>query len=233
MTSILIIGAGGIGSALFQDICRVYGNRKDINIYLMDGDRVEGKNVARQHFAKHQIGDNKAEALCVTASTALGLTNCYFCPEYLPTEDIDAAEKLIIQCVTSHKRLIVIGCVDNHPTRTMLESVLARWGVFEDGRPWHYIDCANSENSGEVVVCNNRNVIFRSVYDPNVKVDKSGDPNKCSTEIQKGNIQTLFTNRKAAIIALELIHDILENRKSLHGIVYFQRSIISRVEGKG
>jgi ThiF family len=231
---IMIIGAGGTGSALFQDLCRC--DMKS-DIILVDGDRVLTKNIGRQHFSKKHVKKFKAEALVETATAALSLSNLYFCNEYIKKSNIND----IFQVLSGYIRRVVVGCVDNHPTRKLLEEYFTSIdrNSFNYYQDYYYIDCANGKNTGEVVAtyinCGNVAGAFRSQYDPNVLEDKTGsedlvtivDEESCSDEISAGNDQTLIANRKAAIVALELISNYLKGVKKI-GIVYFGE-VIERV----
>jgi len=228
MGAIVIVGCGGIGSALFQDIART--NTDGYPIVLIDGDRVEGKNIERQHFSKNQIGMYKSEALAMTANSALGICDCKYITSYLGTGDnyLKGVELLTEAFGNNgyYGANILVGCVDNHPARLTME----KFCISTFRRTW-YIDCANSVVDGEVVyTTNGKNSCYRSDLDPNVLIDKSHDPTEatCSDEIQEGDTQRLVTNRKAAIIALELIHKIQEGKLSNSGVCYFNEAVIKR-----
>jgi hypothetical protein len=228
---IMIIGAGGTGSALFQDLVRC-----DIkaDIYLVDGDRVQTKNIGRQHFSKKHVKKFKAECLVDTATAALGLSNLYYCNEYV--NELNAIGIFSKLQNWDYRKKIIVGCVDNHPTRKLIEEYL------KGNSNYYYVDCANGQKTGEVVAVyikygSEENIFegaFRSEYDPNVLEDKSGteklvveDEASCSDEVAAGNDQTIIANRKAAITALELINDYIRGTTRV-GIIYFGE-VISRV----
>lgn len=213
--AVIIVGVGGIGSALFQDLCRFLPHT--IDIHLMDGDTVEGKNIQRQHFSRRDLGRNKAEALAEKASVAIGLDRIYYHPTYLTSVD-----QLAQIARNNYKTGVLVGCVDNHPARRVMEEFVSR-----SGGPLYYLDCANEETRGEVVAVfvdkAQRHGRFRSELDPSVLTDNTGDPTtaSCTQQLDAGNIQTLFTNRKAAILALELIGAHLKGDTRV-GITYFR-----------
>ncbi|QVK17744.1 ThiF family adenylyltransferase [Mycoplasmatota bacterium] len=225
---IMIIGAGGTGSALFQDLCRC-----DIkaDIYLVDGDRVQTKNIGRQHFSKKHVKKFKAESLVDTATQALGLSNLYYCNQYIKENNVEE----ILSMLLPHQKKVIVGCVDNHPTRKLIEEYFDNGNKNSD---YYYVDCANGQNAGEVVATfiDYRKVhgSYRSEYDPNVLEDTTGadelvveDEESCSDAIAAGNEQTIIANRKAAITALELITAYLRGKTKI-GIIYFGE-VISRV----
>lgn len=235
-TAVIIVGAGGIGSALFQDLCRFL--RHDIDIHLMDGDSVEGKNIQRQHFSKKDLGRNKAEALAEKATSALGLDRVYYHPHYLTAPD------QLQRMARPYYRVVLVGAVDNHPARRVMEAWVKATSAAEpdqalaneaDMDSVYYVDCANEEARGEVVSVLAAPEIhgsFRSELDPAVLTDDQGDPTKasCNQQLDAGNVQVLYTNRKAAIIALELIDAHLRG-DTRTGITYFRECITLRLRG--
>lgn len=236
MTTIVIVGCGGTGSALFQDLARSnFVTRKDIQVVLIDGDVVEKKNIGRQYFSLGQIGMNKAEALANTASKVLNLKNIYYVNQYLDSKTI------LDDILPFSRTTILVGCVDNHPARTLLEEFFYNKGNYS--RKIYYIDCANELTTGEVVAAYNDRCeiegLCRSKYDPSVNYEKNGEKSNdenniasCSEEIDKGQEQTLIANRKSAIICLELISNYLKGNIQI-GICYFKESVIKRVKRVG
>lgn len=74
---ILMIGAGGNGSAMFDNLVRLHSalialGGKGLTVTVMDDDEVSPSNVIRQRFWPHQIGENKAVALVQQANLMLG-----------------------------------------------------------------------------------------------------------------------------------------------------------------
>jgi hypothetical protein len=227
-TAVIIVGAGGIGSALFQDLCRFLPHT--IDIHLVDGDTVEGKNVQRQMFSKRHLDRNKAECLAETATTALGQDRIYYHAHYLENP------KQLGQIAEHYDRVILVGCVDNHPARRIMEEFVGSVSEHEYfERDVYYIDCANEETRGEVVAVNvgvcGINGTFRSERDPSVLTDDHGDPLKasCTQQLDAGNVQVLYTNRTAAILALKLISYYLKGEVHV-GICYFSDVHIDRLK---
>lgn len=237
--NIIIVGCGGTGSALFQDLARSEAaTDEDTRIILIDGDVVERKNIGRQYFSISQVGMNKAEALANTASKVLNLKNIYYYDKYLENQDM-----LFEVCeMFPSKMTIIVGCVDNHPARKIIEEFVRSYDMSNyHSRIIYYIDCANELLDGEVItVFRERNRLignFRSDYDPSVLVDKTDEKRNgfyniasCSEEIDKGEEQTLIANRKSAILALEFIMKALQKDYQI-GICFFKESVIKRVTG--
>jgi hypothetical protein len=107
--------------------------------------------------------------------------------------------------------------------------------VREQGKPTYYVDCANEETRGEVVAVfathGEVHGLFRSEIDPTVLTDNSGDPitASCTQQLDAGNVQVLYTNRKAAIVALELISYHLKGDTRI-GITYFRECTTARLK---
>ncbi|MFR5598913.1 MAG: ThiF family adenylyltransferase, partial [Holdemania filiformis] len=64
----IIVGVGGTGSLLARDLPKLLigTNHKMI---LVDGDRVEKKNMLRQSYQDQDIGENKAVSLAAKINT--------------------------------------------------------------------------------------------------------------------------------------------------------------------
>ena len=61
---IAIVGTGGTGGNLIPLVARMLSaTYLNTTLLLIDGDRVEEKNLKRQPFSKRDIGMNKARAL--------------------------------------------------------------------------------------------------------------------------------------------------------------------------
>lgn len=115
---VCIIGAGGTGSYFLKEVSRYIAGlpkekKKRIrNMYIIDGDYVEKKNLNRQAFMTEDIGRKKAAVMTEVLNEAFGLE--YKCIDrYL--------EKLEDFPVLSDKKEygyhnipVLIGCVDNH-----------------------------------------------------------------------------------------------------------------------
>lgn len=203
---IVIVGAGGIGSNLFQDLTR-YAPEK-YKILLIDGDIVEKKNILRQMFTSNDIGINKAEALTSKANNTLLLRNWAY-SNYIPTEEEKGAE-LLLELTKDYNEIILFGALDNHSARRQLEKFFKSFT-----KKMLYIDAANEKDIGDVVVCYREYDeiagCLRSDYDYSVMLDNDNDPNKksCSSFLDNGDTQTLIANRKAAVLSLEIFHNYL------------------------
>lgn len=140
--SIVVVGCGGTGSHLVQILARLMfdlreKNQRPLQLTLVDGDRVERKNVGRQLFSTHEIGKNKAQALAARFNALFGLAITAV-PEM-------ATQRLLQQLAPARQEVgILVGAVDNVAARTSLAVALAS----QSWRIW--IDAGNHFNEGQV-----------------------------------------------------------------------------------
>ena len=218
---ILIVGAGGTGSALFQNITRFAP--KEYEIILVDGDIVEEKNILRQMFVSSDVGKNKAEVLTTKANNTIISRNNFY-PYYLQTDENKGADTLE-NITEKYDNIVMFGCVDNHPARLQLEKFFKATQKNID-----YIDCANGEHNGDIVYCykieGNTEGAVRSSYDASVLFEKDNDPNtkSCNELLDEGNIQTRVANLKSSIVALEVFAKIIDGKRK-HGLVVFDKCV--------
>lgn len=134
-----LIGCGGNGSHLVPHLARMCRG-KNIDISLYDGDVVEEKNLIRQHFAKTDIGKNKAEVLC---ARYIGLHNrISFQPRYVKDFYDQFGDGNIRIC---------ISCTDSLESRYLLHRLFVeRYRVFDV-----WIDLGNERKNGQVIVALN------------------------------------------------------------------------------
>lgn len=217
---ILIVGAGGTGSSLFQNITRFAP--EDYEIILIDGDVVEEKNILRQMFVNTDVGQNKANVLTTKANNTIISRNSFY-PYYLETEE-DKGAQTLLSLTEKFEEVVLFGCVDNHPARLQLEKFFKLMNNID------YVDCANGEHSGDIVYCyKSEGETFgalRSCYDASILFDTEDDPNtkSCTDEIDEGNIQTRVANLKSSIVALEIFAKIIQNKRKA-GLVVFDKCV--------
>ncbi len=178
-----IIGAGGAGSFITPALAMLIGNE---NVCVVDGDKLERKNLNRQLFTEDDIGQFKAEALARKYG-------CMFLNEFFSFGDwsIDMDDWII--CV-----------VDNHPARAaVLEAC--------DYHRCRCIIAANETHSSDAYVYypewRDTNLDPRIMF-PEIVTDTSGDPRRaaigCTGVAQEQNRQLVSANMMAASLALHL-----------------------------
>ncbi len=149
--TIVLVGCGGTGGFLAEAVCRLLIGRP-AQLFLVDPDRVEPHNVARQAFDRGDVGRFKAQVLAERLARRFGREVGY---SVLPYD-----RELHAQVFgNAHSRLnLLLGCVDNAAARRAIAATL-------DDRPWHYgysqpampvwwLDCGNGRNSGQVLLGN-------------------------------------------------------------------------------
>ncbi len=113
---ILIIGAGGIGSYLLDELCKCIEYQHidpNTRISIADDDIVEVKQVQYQNFTFREAGVNKARALS-SRFKSFGIT-------------------AIEERITSQKQMkgfdLIVLCVDNEPSREMVITHCFKKGI--------------------------------------------------------------------------------------------------------
>jgi PRTRC genetic system ThiF family protein len=149
--TIVLAGGGGTGGFLAEAACRLLLGRT-AQLYLVDPDRVEPHNVARQAFDRADIGRFKAQVLAERFARRYGREVRYAVLPY----DRELHGQVFR---TSPSQLnLVIGCVDNAAARRAIAATL-------DGQPWigsypravpavWWLDCGNGTNAGQVLLGN-------------------------------------------------------------------------------
>lgn len=143
---ILIVGAGGTGGYFVRDLARyVYSLQlrnpeRSYQILLMDGDKVEEKNLIRQNFIHKDVGEYKAEVLARRYSGHFGV------------DIVPVTEMYNINDNSSLRDLaeipIVVNCGDNNNLRRSLCRDFSN-GTFGSR---FYLDAGNEKTSGQVVM---------------------------------------------------------------------------------
>jgi len=110
---IVLVGAGGTGSFLAQDLARLAWHarqRHDTRVQLafIDPDVVEPDNLGRQNFVPAELGQPKARALAFRYSAGFGLDIAYAVQPFSPG---------LVQRPDNRGFNLVLGAVDNAPAR--------------------------------------------------------------------------------------------------------------------
>lgn len=201
--NIIVIGAGGTGGNLLPMLAKLVKGRENITITIVDGDDVEVKNLDRQPFLKSDIGLNKAQVISEKLNMAFDLRTSYV-PTFI--NDIDQLKK--IKSTERDTLNIVIGAVDNHNCRIILEK------FFNKESNLIYIDSANEDHFGDVIMGIKFNDIChyksRAMYRP-LEIfsgTKRVKNQSCIIKLNE-NPQYLPANMMAATIVLKMISDVI------------------------
>jgi|ETNvirnome_6_100_1030635.scaffolds.fasta_scaffold01473_7 PRTRC genetic system ThiF family protein len=145
LSRIIVLGCGGTGSHAVPNVIRLLlGIPKRLlpEIYLIDGDTVEHKNILRQNFIHIDLGQNKAEVLARRYSTAFGI------PVSAVPEFSDNKNNILGQLIRGKNDICIIGCVDSHNGRRHIRSTIRRFKK----KDIIWIDSGNEEKAGQVVM---------------------------------------------------------------------------------
>ncbi len=153
---ILLVGCGGTGSWAAHVLAQfaVWARDKSIGVdmYFIDPDSVETKNLVRQNFCQAEVGYPKAFTLAWRFNAAFGLQitpvvrkfEAAMLSEYRP------------RLVSGDKTLtLIVGAVDNTAARQEIASALTE--RLADGwsrSRWWWIDAGNERNTGQVLIGN-------------------------------------------------------------------------------
>lgn len=150
IATIVLVGCGGTGGSVAESLCQLLIGRQ-ASLYLVDSDRVEAVNVARQAFDLPDVGRSKAEVLADRLSARFHREVCY------STLPFDARVHAAAFDRSSGLNL-VIGAVDNAPARRAIAETL---NAADRRNPWDqeppavvWLDAGNSHNSGQVLLGN-------------------------------------------------------------------------------
>lgn len=217
----LVIGTGGTGGYLVQALGRLlYGFAQQaeqlaVSVCLVDGDRVEAHNLIRQHFLPPDIGRAKATVLAERFGQIYGLAWSAV-PTYLET-----AEDVLDCLEGTHILPVLIGCVDNHPTRKILHDAFERLrnGVYIDlgNDPMDPVDPLGSGYSGQVVVgLRHHDAVILppvgTVY-PDILTDTATPHPTHACGVQAvSQPQRLITNLWSAMTGLSIFNTLLATR---------------------
>lgn len=148
---ICLVGAGGIGSHLLPLLINI---SKDHEVFVMDGDRFETKNLDRQRFDSRLVGTNKADAMQEMYSSH-GVQSV---PFYLREWRQLSAYDWVICCPDNNAaRLITIEAVSEGVTNAVISGNEARsanamvWeGTFQWNPTMRYPDLLEPDEHGGI-----------------------------------------------------------------------------------
>lgn len=192
--NVVVVGAGGNGGQMLTGLAKLHlsllakGHPHGLKVTVFDDDLVSVSNVGRQQFYMSDVGLNKAVVLCNRINMCYGL-------------DFEA-KPVRFQNQWNHCDL-VIGCVDSAASRRLIHQS-SGW--------WLWLDCGNSDSTGQIVLGENwRKVqynrlptvvdLFPELLDPSVPED---DAPSCSLA-EALERQELFVNQAVVTQALQML----------------------------
>jgi len=159
--TIVLVGCGGTGGFLAEAVCRLLIGRAS-RLYLVDPDRVELHNVARQAFDRRDVGRFKAEVLALRLACRFEREVSFSLLPY--NRELHAR---VFGDASSDLRLLV-GCVDNAAARRAIAVTLdaPSRGGWPPQQIW-WLDSGNGRNSGQVLLGNTtRSEALRRAFIP-------------------------------------------------------------------
>jgi len=224
MFKIICIGAGGTGGYFLKEFSRFLpGSMKRVaGLYVIDGDTVEEHNLTRQCFQEEDVGSSKATVLAEILNDAFHLYWRSF-PTYLT----NVAQLEDIIKLETNEIPIILGCVDNHGCRLILED------FFRKHKNCIYFDSANEFISGEVIMSfkiNNRQLspLRSEVFSDILKGDLRNVTELSCEELNVSSPQHISVNMMAGLILLSAVSQLLTDNIVKPGMVSFNAQSFSQ-----
>jgi len=140
-----LVGCGGTGGHAAESLCRLLPEHADL--ILIDHDRVEERNLARQNFIRCDVGGFKSEVLAKRLSQRFNRGVSY--------------STLPVSMVALPTPGIVIGCVDNGIARGEIEKQAKKsFAPSYFSYPSWWVDAGNGDSYGQVIIGNGDKVQF-------------------------------------------------------------------------
>jgi len=212
---VVLVGCGGTGSFIAQDIARIAYHQKqkyfNIDITFVDFDFVEEKNVGRQNFVYREIGRNKAEVLALRYNLSYGLK---IASSPMPLQKTGL-------CKSEAEIFIVVGAVDNNKARKEIHKCLRH--EYGDYKFW--LDCGNYNNGGQILLGNSfrreekdyRLNLCKEIPYPSVQmkelIQKEKEIKVSCADAALREEQSLMINRAMATFAGQYLYDIIVKRE--------------------
>jgi len=225
--NIMLVGAGGTGSALALSLGRLAYHARSkgmqVDMTFVDHDLIEAKNVGRQCFCSAEIGCNKAECLALRLNMSFGLDIVAVPEPFTPA--------IARSWASSRSSLfLLIGAVDNHLARRELAKAVAEGR----GRIWA-LDIGNAQYNGQVMIGNMADLkriefselgLCSGLPSPYVQ-----EPGLLEPEVEQAALscadlalreeQSLMVNQAAAAIAAQYCHQFVVRRELREFATYF------------
>ena len=185
LNNVYIIGCGGVASWLLPLMVKLLSNQSPPPcITLVDGDRLEKRNLDRQLFNLDHVGKPKAEMLVTK-----------YKDQYPRLVAIN--EFLMDGSLQPEPGSLFFGCADNHAARRMVLSLVDQWG----GKA---IIGGNEYTDSEAYIYDPEwrgTHLDPRVYYPEILTDTTGDPTRpvsCQGEATVAHPQLAWANFSAA-----------------------------------
>ncbi len=220
--TVVFVGAGGTGGYIIPAAMHVLNSlpivkKELINIYIVDMDVVEEKNILRQNFTYADIGKYKAEVMAQRYGALYNL-NVYYV-----TKPLDAE---MLCGLPLGDRGLIIDAVDNVRTRKII------YDYCKDGNNGNiWISSGNSDKEGQITIYSPIRKLKRSVVDlwPGQFTAKA-IKEEIATEERANcalnavvNPQSVAINRTAGNIVSNILFQIFFDHEINYDVVMFDR----------
>lgn len=234
--NVVCLGAGGTGTFFIKEFARFLASfrlkdvDKIVSLAIVDGDRVEEKNLERQAYIAGDINSNKAVCISEAIQSCFNLKRVIAFPRYIDTvgelRHVFRSLERINPGVRAQEKVlkieILIGTVDNHRARQVMHQ------YFEERKDilLLYYDAANEYSGGEVVFSGQNNGQLlgrpRAAYYPVVLEDTSPRASElsCGT-VNEDSPQHICTNMMAANLLLSRVTKLIADNEMEFGIAIF------------
>lgn len=239
---IIQVGAGGTGSFAALAIARLMyelkESGKEVELLIVDPDRVESCNIPRSNFCAAEIGSFKAQSLAKRITLAWGL-ECHYANERF---DPDVHLK---QSSGDYRALtVIVGCVDNHHARREIHRAVEHLQGYQSNEApniW-WIDAGNGKFSGQVLIGSTtkrlkpqnhfvgssicRSLPAPSLFHPDLlESEKKGriadlEGLSCPDRVRLGE-QSLNINQRVAVEIAEMLAEMFLTRSLKRFATYF------------
>jgi molybdopterin/thiamine biosynthesis adenylyltransferase len=192
---IVFIGVGGIGSWLVEPVLR-YFYTVCSNVLFVDGDFVEGKNLARQSFTRGEVRAGKAASICMRMRVMF------------PNHTLNGSGTFVrannVAAYVAEGDLVLLS-PDNHEVRRIVSDeamkrrdivVITSGNELYDGSCHAYVKARGIELSRD----------FKTRHPK--EVDLPGERAGCAELIDKGAVQLIAVNFMIAAMALMTVQHI-------------------------
>ena len=219
----VVVGCGGTGGFVAEGLCRLLANI-NLDLLLVDHDRVEPHNLRRQNFFEGDVGKFKSQVLAERLARQYGRKIGYSVYPYERSLLNEPAGGLGTRIV----RGIIIGCVDTPHARKIIHDSI-------DHGDW-WLDAGNGYQSGQVLIGNIKDVdgLEQAFSDIDHIVDKLPLPSlqlpslltaytspesnqKDCAEAVEENIQSPVINQAMAMLVLEFVYKLLSDKLTWMG----------------
>lgn len=138
----VLVGAGGTGARVAALLPKIL-NAGD-SVHVVDHDVVEPRNLIRQHFVHEDVGKTKAAVVAARLKRAVTPVLRDHVEVHAMPEKFKQTTLTEIVPQTRGKRVVVLGCVDNHVARSAIHAARGRLHV--------WLDSGNLLQHGQIIL---------------------------------------------------------------------------------